>query len=155
MIQSGADLTKLNEGCRYTAYRDNSPAGVWTIGYGHTGPEVKEGMIWTQKQCEDQFAIDYDQACRYAANDLGQQEWGVLGDERRAVLADIAFETGDSGLRKFKHLLAAVKATQWDQAAAALRNSLLFQQVPNRENRNIAILLTGAWPQISSQPQES
>ena len=32
--QKGIDLIKKFEGCRLEAYR--CPAGVWTIGYGHT-----------------------------------------------------------------------------------------------------------------------
>ena len=45
------DFVKAREGCSLTAYWD--PAGsVWTIGYGSTGPEVVEGTIWTQAQCD-------------------------------------------------------------------------------------------------------
>ena len=32
--------------------------GVLTIGYGHTGPDVKPGMTITQKQAEDLLAKD-------------------------------------------------------------------------------------------------
>ena len=42
-------LIKQFEGCRLTAYK--CPAGVWTIGYGHTAG-VKEGMKITQAQAE-------------------------------------------------------------------------------------------------------
>lgn len=145
MIASGQDLTRYNEGLTLTAKPDAK--GAWCIGWGHDIPP-SPGLVWTPGQCDAQFWLDYEQAGRYAANDFGQQEWTMLGDQRRAVLTDIAYETGDSGLRKFKQLLAAVRATNWDDAAQALRHSLLFQQVPNRENRNIAILLTGAWPQV-------
>ena len=37
----GINLIKKYEGCRLTAYK--CPAGVWTIGYGHT-KNVKCGM---------------------------------------------------------------------------------------------------------------
>ena len=33
--ENGISLIKQFEGCRLTAYQDS--AGVWTIGYGHTG----------------------------------------------------------------------------------------------------------------------
>lgn len=42
-------LIKQFEGCRLTAYK--CPAGVWTIGYGHTAG-VKEGMKISQAQAE-------------------------------------------------------------------------------------------------------
>lgn len=45
----GLDLIKSFEGCRLSAYK--CPAGVWTIGYGHTS-EVYEGMVISQAQAD-------------------------------------------------------------------------------------------------------
>lgn len=44
-------LVKRFEGCRLTAYQD--AVGIWTIGYGSTGPNVREGLVWTQAQADD------------------------------------------------------------------------------------------------------
>ena len=46
------------EGCRLKAYR--CPAGVLTIGYGHTGPDVREGMTITAAQAVALFNSDVD-----------------------------------------------------------------------------------------------
>ncbi|MVW80162.1 glycoside hydrolase family protein [Bordetella sp. 02P26C-1] len=51
MGSEGLAVLKHYEGCKLTAYRDS--VGVWTIGYGHTGPEVRAGLVWTQQQAED------------------------------------------------------------------------------------------------------
>ena len=48
--QKGIDLIKKFEGCRLEAYR--CPAGVWTIGYGHT-KGVMDGQKITQTQAEE------------------------------------------------------------------------------------------------------
>ena len=48
--QNGIDLIKQFEGCRLTAYK--CPAGVWTIGYGHTGTDVQRGKTISQKEAE-------------------------------------------------------------------------------------------------------
>lgn len=48
--QKGIDLIKKFEGCRLEAYK--CPAGIWTIGYGHT-KGVKDGQIITQEQAEE------------------------------------------------------------------------------------------------------
>lgn len=48
--ENGLNLIKKFEGCRLKAYK--CPAGVWTIGYGHTGKDVKEGLVITQEQAE-------------------------------------------------------------------------------------------------------
>jgi lysozyme len=44
----GLALTERFEGLQLTAYQD--PVGVWTIGYGHTGPDVQPGLTITQEQ---------------------------------------------------------------------------------------------------------
>lgn len=44
------------EGCKTRAYRDGG--GVWTIGYGHTGPDVHKGLVWTLLQCESAYGLD-------------------------------------------------------------------------------------------------
>ncbi len=44
------------EGLRLTAYR--CPRGVLTIGYGSTGPHVREGMVITREQAEDLLRRD-------------------------------------------------------------------------------------------------
>lgn len=50
----GLELIKSYEGCRLSAYK--CPAGVWTIGYGHTSG-VYEGMVISQAQA-DQFLFE-------------------------------------------------------------------------------------------------
>ena len=47
--QSGIELIKSFEGCRLEAYK--CPAGIWTIGYGHTAG-VEKGQKITQEQAE-------------------------------------------------------------------------------------------------------
>ena len=60
----GVSLIKSFEGCRLKAYK--CPAGVWTIGYGHTSG-VKSGDTITQEQADD-----------YLRNDLEKYEKAVL-----------------------------------------------------------------------------
>lgn len=48
--QKGLDLVKKFEGLVLRAYRD--PVGIWTIGYGHTGPEVGPGDVISKAEAE-------------------------------------------------------------------------------------------------------
>ena len=48
--KQGIDLIKQFEGCKLTAYK--CPAGVLTIGYGHTGRDVHYSDVITQEQAE-------------------------------------------------------------------------------------------------------
>lgn len=56
----GIALLHHYESCRLVAYPD--PGSVdghpWTIGWGHTGPEVKRGLVWTQAQADAAFVQD-------------------------------------------------------------------------------------------------
>ncbi|WP_438455325.1 lysozyme [Vreelandella venusta] len=55
---SGLELIKGHEGLRLSAYQD--VAGVWTIGYGHTG-SAKPGMTITNKQADELLRNDVEQ----------------------------------------------------------------------------------------------
>ena len=55
--QAGIDLIKKYEGCRLDAYK--CPAGVWTIGYGHTG-DVQPGQKITQAQADMILRVDLE-----------------------------------------------------------------------------------------------
>ena len=48
--QAGVDLIKSFEGLRNEAYLD--AVNVWTVGYGHTGPDVVKGTWYTTQQAE-------------------------------------------------------------------------------------------------------
>lgn len=47
---TGLALTRSFEGLRLEAYQDSR--GIWTIGYGHTGPEVHEGQRISELEAE-------------------------------------------------------------------------------------------------------
>ena len=52
----GVNLIAEYESCRLKAYR--CPAGVLTIGWGHTGDDVKPDTVWTQAQADKQLLQD-------------------------------------------------------------------------------------------------
>ena len=54
----GIELIKKWEGCRLKAYY--CPGGVLTIGYGHTGKDVKWGMVITESKAESLLVKDLE-----------------------------------------------------------------------------------------------
>jgi lysozyme len=60
--QKGIDLLKAHEGLRLTAYKCS--AGVWTVGYGHTGTDIKEGKTITLAEAERLLRLDVEWAER-------------------------------------------------------------------------------------------
>lgn len=77
-----AYLTVPSEGLRLNAYRDSG--GVPTIGYGHTGPEVKIGQRITRKQAEELLVEDVakhgDGIKSCVKVPMAQEEFDALND---------------------------------------------------------------------------
>lgn len=76
--QNGINLIKKFEGCRLTAYK--CPAGVWTIGYGHTAG-VKEGQKITQTQADTYLKEDlkvYEKHVNNLQLPLNQNQFDAL-----------------------------------------------------------------------------
>jgi lysozyme len=89
--KDGLHLTERFEGCRLVAYPDPGSGGnPWTIGYGHTGPEVVEGLEITQEQAEQCLAQDIKQA-EANVNAVVHVE---LTQEEFDALVDFAFNCG-------------------------------------------------------------
>ena len=89
--KKGIDLIKSFEGCRLTAYK--CPAGVWTIGYGHTAG-VKSGQIITQEQADAYLASDLEKYERYV------EETGLqLKQNQFDALVSFAYNCGNGNLK--------------------------------------------------------
>lgn len=78
------DYIKNKEGCRLVAYKNPGETN-WTIGYGHCGPDVYEGMTITQEEADALFVSDiaaFEDAVRKIGTrygyDLAQNEFDAL-----------------------------------------------------------------------------
>jgi lysozyme len=58
MSEQGLKLLHGREGRRNKVYLDS--VGVPTVGFGHTGPDVRMGDVWTDEQVEAAFAKDLE-----------------------------------------------------------------------------------------------
>jgi lysozyme len=124
----GRHLTEQFEGCRLEAYQD--VRGVWTIGYGHTGPEVVEGLTCTQQQADEWLQSDIQWAANVVNNLVTTQ---LTQDEFNATV-DFVFNAGSGNFASstlLKDLNAgdlAAAATQfdlWDHAGGQVIAGLL------------------------------
>lgn len=70
--QTGIDLITKWEGCKYKAYK--CPAGVWTIGYGHT-KGVKQGDTCTKAQAIEFLKSDLKTAERNVSSFNKTYKW--------------------------------------------------------------------------------
>lgn len=87
--QRGLLLTEHSEGCRLQAYWD-ATGHVWTIGTGHTGSDVVEGLVWTQEQADAALESDVATACN-AVNSLVTVP---LNQNQFDALVDFTFNDG-------------------------------------------------------------
>ncbi len=108
----GFKLIKDFEGCSLESYL--CPAGVWTIGYGHTGPEVVKGMKYTQQQADMQLQKDL-----YKFYHLDDYLSEKVNENQYSALVCLAFNIGLAAL-KMSRVLRAVNNgvnpdTEWMQ----------------------------------------
>lgn len=90
------EMIKQFEGCRLTAYK--CPAGVWTIGYGHTAG-VKEGQTITQAQADAFLISDCQKFADYVDNPAYVPITASLNDNQRDALISFAYNCGAGNLK--------------------------------------------------------
>lgn len=106
----GYTLTKKFEGLSLTAYQDQ--VGVWTIGYGHTGPEVHGGLTITEDQAD--LLLHSDVAAAVAC--VNRAVTAGITQCQFDALVDFVFNLG-CGRLLGSTLLRHVNAGEFDQAA--------------------------------------
>lgn len=142
-----ADL-KRDEGLRLKAYGDPlTGAEPWTIGYGHTGPDVRRDTVWTQAKAEAALIDDIE---KHNAELRAALPWTErLDPARRRVLQNMAFNLGvgrpggTKGLLGFKNTLGMIERGEYERAAEGMLKSLWAKQVGKRAVRLAATMRTG------------
>jgi lysozyme len=94
MSDKGLKLLTLREGSRKKAYQDTK--GIWTIGVGHTGPEVVKGLVWSDQQILDQLRKDVaiTEKC------LDDNVVVLLGQDQVDALCSFIFNVGVNAFRR-------------------------------------------------------
>ena len=90
---NGIKLIKKFEGCRLSAYK--CPAGVWTIGYGHT-KNVKQGQKITQNVADNYLKDDLKIFEAYVKNNLAHYK---LNQNQFDALVSFTFNCGVANLK--------------------------------------------------------
>ena len=144
-IDMAMSLVKEFEGCRLQAYPDPASGGdPWTVGWGATGPDIRQGTVWTQQQA------DADLQNRLSAIGMRVDELVKvpLNDEPKAALDDFAYNEGLGNLQS-STLLAELNAGNmqgaadqflvWDMAAGKVMDGL-----ERRRQAERALFILGA-----------
>ncbi len=121
------------EELRLAAYLDevgddaDGVPGVWTVGYGHTGPEVVEGYTVTPERAEADLQKDFDESCHDLDRNL--KWWPSAPDPVKRGLSNMAFNMGWPRLSKFTNMLAAGAAKDYARMADEALDSKWAHQV--------------------------
>lgn len=135
-------LTQAFEQCRLTAYQDSK--GVWTIGWGHTGKDVRPGSYITQERADELLKQDilYAQIAvqRYVKVPLTQDEFDALTDFAYNIgVGAFAGSTLLLLLNKGDYHGAAAQFGYWDKSGGKVLAGLLRRRAAERDT-----FLTGA-----------
>ncbi len=136
--QTGMDLIKRWEGCRTNSYL--CPAGVWTIGYGHT-KTAKRGQIISHLKAEELLQEDlrkFEDAVRHLVTvPLNQNQFDAL----------VSF-TFNVGIGAFKNstLLRLLNQKRYSSAASQFHrwvnaNGKKLPGLVNRRNQEYALFV--------------
>jgi lysozyme len=134
--QAGLALIKTFEGLRLTAYR--CPAGVWTIGYGHTGPDVMPAQRISQERADQLLRGDLDQFEAGVERALVGAE---TTDNQFAAMVSLAFNIGlgafqrSTVLRQHRaghHIRAAAAFLMWVKGGGKTLSGLVRRRGAER-----------------------
>ena len=136
MNAAGLDLLKSFESCRLTAYLDG--AGVVTLGWGHTGPDVSILDTCTQEQADAWLVEDV----AHTETELGHMLIAPVTSNPFAALVCLGYNIGvgalhQSTLLKFVNDGDAAQAVEqflrWDHIAGAESAGLLRRRQAERD----------------------
>lgn len=142
--QAGINLIKKYEQCRLYSYQCS--AGVWTIGWGHTGPDVKSDMQITQQMADLLLEKDLQ---KFEKEVLSLLKVKVTSNQFSALVSfafnvgsDIDADTiaeglGDSTLLKKLNAGdvkgAAEEFPKWNKAKGKVLNGLTKRRLEEKE----------------------
>lgn len=96
---AGLELIKSFEGCRLTAYKPVPTEKHWTIGWGHYGADVTEGMTITQAQADALLVKDCAGSVAAVNNPGYCPITDTLNQNQFDALVSFAFNCGSGGLK--------------------------------------------------------
>ncbi len=106
----GLTFTSVSEGREHKAYKDTG--GVWTIGVGHTGPDVYKGLMADDLQ----ILVWLKEDIKDAEEMVGRLVTVALTQGQYDALVDFAFNVGED---QFDSSTLLRKLNQGDYAGAA------------------------------------
>lgn len=109
-------LIRDSESCKLTAYQ--CPAGVWTIGWGYTGSDIKKGLVWTQEKADECLLVTAMDVINQALSASPVLKISTV--QRQAAIADFIYNLG-IGNYKASTLKKYVDKENWPSAYTEIK----------------------------------
>ncbi|WP_053325012.1 glycoside hydrolase family protein [Paenibacillus peoriae] len=148
--KEGLDLIKHFEGCRLTAYKPVPTEKWWTIGWGHYGPDVKQGMTITQAKADAMLAEDMGKYEAYVNNPAYVPVTDQLTQNQFDALTSFCYNCGAGNLKALckSRTVAQIAAsiTKYDKAGGKVLTGLtrrraaelsLYNKMDAKENEQV------------------
>ena len=130
MFEDVKERIKQHEGFNNRVYKDS--LGKRTIGYGHLvlpTDSFKDGEYYETSDLNDLFEQDFQNALDQAQQLLDGYN---LPNKAIGVIVEMIFQLGIGGVSKFKLMLNALMAEDYDTAAYQMLTSEWHRQSPKR-----------------------
>ena len=139
----GLDLIKSYETLQLTAYRALKTEKYLTIGYGHYGPDVKEGQTITKDEATELLQQDV-QTAEYELNQLLRQNV-LLTQNQFDALCSLVFNIGVGNFRKStlrKKLLNHIQSVDCEFMKWVYSGGHYVQGLYNRRKKEVELFLS-------------
>lgn len=97
--EAGLHLIQYWEGCKLKAYKAVPTEKYWTIGWGHYGPDVREGDTITQQQADAMLVADLQRYADAVDNPGNCPQTAQLNANQRDALISFTYNCGAGCLR--------------------------------------------------------
>ena len=148
-LDMALDLVKEAEG--FSATRYLCPAGKLTQGYGRN---LEAHPLTEEEEAELNVdgTVSKEVAAKWALKELRECEmklsqniiYSKLSPTRKAVLLDMCFNIGYTGLLKFKKMWFALGNKDYAEASRQMKDSKYYTDVKSRGVRNVRIMASNA-----------
>jgi len=136
-------ILKRDEGSNALPYRDT--LGNWTIGVGHLIGSDLEHLILNERAIDALLDDDIATAWQSVINIFGETALNNWLPARQHAVLNLAFNLGETRLRKFHKAIEAIQSEDWNRAAEELKDSLWATQVRTRSDRVCFMIQTGLY----------
>ena len=123
--QEGLDKLIAREGKRNKAYKDTK--GIWTIGVGHTGPDVSPTSVWTDEKVQTTFAKDI----LWAEDAVNNAVKVHLAQNQFDALVSFVFNVGATDFKN-RTLLRVLNLGNYTEAAKQMDRWVIPPEITSR-----------------------